>query len=619
MLGLCLLNELVVGGRGSPAAARPRRLFRLLQFLRQDFSNIPSYPFAMPPVDQTRSIIHRIFSKEHALILRGDALRWIQDMLVHYQVAPQDLEDTLNVLATACESHAASRDTSAVVDQDILQEVYEKLEANTVAEPSLAGADSQEIDNAQMPELQTLKVVDAFSIPRLTWSEERKIFEPPSGEASPSSILGRPSSKALYLRDRYHTIRQVILRNEHFSPPIGPGALNDQREEYMKLTSTNNLLGRAGQRFLLFGMLNRMKDNSYCLEDLDGRVKLDFSLASAAEGLFTEGCLVLAEGEYKANETFQVLEIGHPPSEQRAVSRKLFGHIDFLGCGAISLAEETRLKKQERNSDSQFIIISDVHLDHPKVLINLEQILKGYDNQLIESDETMRPPGLWILCGDFCQKPFVCDSTMISMYQNLFTKLATTFSQFPRVTQHIHLVLIPGPHDPWDSTTLPRPSLPRCIVKPLLHPSTQIPKENLHLASNPCRIRWMSQELVILRDNLASKMCRNIMSDVLKDPTLATHEAEVDVTKYLVQTLLDQGHLSPFSINTRPILWEYDQALRLYPMPTTLVLADAYPPYNLTYEGCHVFNPGSFGVGSRPTWANYYVATRTSEPSELAL
>lgn len=38
----------------------------------------------------------------------------------------------------------------------------------------------------------------------------------------------------------------------------------------------------------------------------------------------------------------------------------------------------------------------------------------------------------------------------------------------------------------------------------------------------------------------------------------------------LVQTLLDQAHLSPISLSVQPTLWEYDQALRLYPMPTAV-------------------------------------------------
>lgn len=262
--------------------------------------------------------------------------------------------------------------------------------------------------------------------------------------------------------------------------------------------------------------------------------------------------------------------------------------------------------------------MSDFHLDDLHVLANFEQVLQGYQDVLLESDGAIHPPALWILCGNFSQKPFVFDGPSITYYQSLFSKLADSLSKFPRVTRHIHFIFVPGPHDPWISNTLPRRALPPSIVKPLLHSSVQIPPGHLHFASNPCRIRWMSQELVIYRENLASKMCRNVI-DTLKDPTAATDDETIDITKYLVQTILDQAHLSPFAISVSPVIWEHDQALRLYPMPTALVLADSYPAYNLTYEGCHVFNPGSFGVGSRPVWANYHVATRMSEQSELSL
>jgi len=47
------------------------------------------------------------------------------------------------------------------------------------------------------------------------------------------------------------------------------------RANYLKLTSTRNLLGRAGQLFLLFGMLSRDPQGKLCLEDGDGRVVLD--------------------------------------------------------------------------------------------------------------------------------------------------------------------------------------------------------------------------------------------------------------------------------------------------------------------------------------------------------
>jgi DNA polymerase epsilon subunit 2 len=37
--------------------------------------------------------------------------------------------------------------------------------------------------------------------------------------------------------------------------------------------------------------------------------------------MFTEGCMVLIEGEYSIEETVRVLAMGHPPSEKRDIAR----------------------------------------------------------------------------------------------------------------------------------------------------------------------------------------------------------------------------------------------------------------------------------------------------------
>jgi hypothetical protein len=45
-----------------------------------------------------------------------------------------------------------------------------------------------------------------------------------------------------------------------------------------------------------------------------------------------------------------------------------------------------------------------------------------------------------------------------------------------------------------------------------------------------------------------------------------------------------------------------------------LILADKYERYELTYEGCHVFNPGSF-VGTTFGFSTYFPARARSEAS----
>lgn len=59
-----------------------------------------------------------------------------------------------------------------------------------------------------------------------------------------------------------------------------------------------------------------------------------------SEGLFTEGACVLIEGDYTEDETFVVIAIGHPPCESREAARAIYGHVDFLGKGATTPAED---------------------------------------------------------------------------------------------------------------------------------------------------------------------------------------------------------------------------------------------------------------------------------------
>ena len=82
----------------------------------------------------------------------------------------------------------------------------------------------------------------------------------------------------------------------------------------------------------------------------------------------------------------------------------------------------------------------------------------------------------------------------------------------------------------------------------------------------------------------------------------------------LVKTILDQGYLSPFPLSNRPVCWDYAGALQLYPLPSALVLVDPEaPPFALTYEGCHVMNPGPLVPQGRrgfAQWMEYDAKTR---------
>jgi DNA polymerase epsilon subunit 2 len=83
-------------------------------------------------------------------------------------------------------------------------------------------------------------------------------------------------------------------------------------------------------------------------------------------------------------------------------------------------------------------------------------------------------------------------------------------------------------------------------------------------------------------------------------PTTPGIPYDIQTARKLVKTLLDQGYLAPFRQQIRPVHWDYASALHLYPLPTAMVLVDATAPsFCVTYEGCHVMNPGTVLVPGR--------------------
>jgi len=92
--------------------------------------------------------------------------------------------------------------------------------------------------------------------------------------------------------------------------------------------------------------------------------------------------------------------------------------------------------------------------------------------------------------------------------------------------------------------------------------------------------------------------------------TNSSSPSPVLMARKLVKTILDQGTLSPFPLSLRPVLWDYASSLQLYPLPTAAILADAEAaPFSITYEGCHVMNPGKLvpegELSSVVRWVEY--------------
>ncbi|KAG8902425.1 DNA-directed DNA polymerase epsilon, subunit B [Tulasnella sp. 403] len=552
-----------------------------------------------------KPVILKVFTRKYQLSLKPEAIAYLEEILEEHEIDDDQVQGAMEYVAKEYMKQDGMHssfglfkinkvilltDCTTIVTRENLEKIYALMQLGGSNPNSTQNTllDPDELD----PE-QHLYFINAMEMPRWLYSYERKAFEK---APNAPSLGGTPASRAQFLRDRHNIIKQVVLRNENFSPPAIAGR---DRDNYLKLTSTKNLLGRTGQRFLLFGMLTHAPDGRLCLEDLEGRVVLDISETGPSEGLFTEGCFVLVEGDYTEEEVLQVIAIGHPPSERRDAARSVYGHIDFLGKGATTVAEDEQFAEgMNRFSDLVFMCASDLWLDSPKTLGGLRKILDGY----VASDFI---PLVFIFCGNFTSKDVGQGSGIdLIRYQDNLDALGDLLASYPRIANHSHFVFVPGPLDPWGSATLPRPPIPASFCSQF---QNKLPKA--HFASNPCRIKFCGQEIVIFRHDLMAKMLRNLVG-VKPDVESA------DLKRYLVQTILDQCHLSPLTLSVQPTIWELDHALRLYPMPTTLILADKYERYELTYEGCHVFNPGMF-QGTLFGFSTYYPETRRSEPSFL--
>lgn len=172
-------------------------------------------------------------------------------MVDHFGLVDVDDKDTVAAFTDAMEKMAKGYtgdmdDYAQIVNVNTLEEVYARLQAVEAAGNGDAadrtvndhGKDTTSLDPATYT-----RVVDAFDMPWLHFDGEKKTFvhhnnlttsnsNTKDGARKKPSVAGAPESRAMYLRDRYNILKQVILRNEHFSPPALPG---HDRDNYMKV------------------------------------------------------------------------------------------------------------------------------------------------------------------------------------------------------------------------------------------------------------------------------------------------------------------------------------------------------------------------------------------------
>ncbi|KAI4583559.1 hypothetical protein MJG53_020723, partial [Ovis ammon polii x Ovis aries] len=372
-------------------------------------------------------------------------------------------------------------------------------------------------------------IIGAFDIPRFVYNSERKKFLPLLMTNHPApSLFGTARDKAELFRERYTILHQRTHRHELFTPPV-IGSHPDESGSKFQLKTIETLLGSTSKigDVIVLGMITQLKEFQFCpFEQENWRNESDL--------------LLICFSGWFEDQVFHVNAFGFPPTEPSSTTRAYYGNINFFGGPSnTSVKTSAKLKQlEDENKDAMFVFISDVWLDQVEVLEKLHIMFSGY---------SPAPPTCFILCGNFSSVPYGKNQVQaLKGTEDLFNK--------PPFAESI--------------TNEFRQRVPFSVF-----------------TTNPCRIQYCTQEIIVFREDLVNKMCRNCV----RFPS-----SNLDIPNHFVKTVLSQGHLTPLPLYVCPVYWAYDYALRVYPVPDLLVIADKYDPFTLTNTECLCINPGSF-------------------------
>lgn len=471
--------------------------------------------------------------------------------------------------------------TAHLLHQCLSQPVLEKHHMETAyKECSTSGLEESET---------ILNVIDAFTVPKLCYDNERKRFV--KNISTNNTLYPDPKWKAQFLIDRYTVIWQRTQRNKLFAQE----ALQlTEGEQHFQLRTIEVLLSSSSRidEVIVLGLLTQLTEGKYYLEDPTGSVLLDITNARFHSGLFTENSFVLAEGFYD-DKMLNVTGLVLPPSENRTSSSPYFGNINtFGGTSKILLKNSKSLLKIEKDDkDGMMIFLSDCWFDNIKVMAKLKTLFTGYNDF---------PPIAIVFMGEFLSNPYGHEHS--TQLRTALTHLGDVIHQFKTLQERTKFIFVPGRGDPSAANILPRPAIPNSITKEIRDKLG----EAAIFTTNPCRIQYCTQEIVILRQDLVMKMCRN-----------SIHFPETgDIPEHLMKTLLSQCSLSPLPLGVQPLYWKHVDALNLYPLPDLVVIADHFQPYTRSHQDCQMVNPGSF-PRTEFSFKVYIPGTRTVEDSQI--
>jgi DNA polymerase epsilon subunit 2 len=328
-------------------------------------------------------------------------------------------------------------------------------------------------------------------------------------------------------------------------------------------------------------------------------------------------------------------------------------------------------------ANTKIAIAAEVNLDNPSTLTAIRSLFSSYAARpAAETPLAIVLMGNFISHAALTGAPGAGSIE----YKEYFNGLAAVLSDFPTVLANTTLVFVPGDQDAWPSSfsagaavPIPRKAVPEMFTSRVRRVVAEANREvrgrgkggkegEVVWASNPARMSWFgcAGEMVMFRDDISGRLRRTAVrfaksaaededaegaaergaaaSIEVEDQDMDGDDADtqpMDVdgpardlddddvdpdilaARRLTKTLLDQAHLSPFPISTRPVHWDYASALQLYPLPSALVIADPEAPlFALNYMGCCVMNPGRLidgRKGARARWIEFDVMAKKGE------
>lgn len=472
--------------------------------------------------------------------------------------------------------------------EDTLQQILQLLPSfnqdSLITKPVIEELISS-MKKSSSPTHHIIAFQSAFDMPKFVFDRSERSFIPAN---KPTSMLGNFDDKISVYKERHQILKTCLIHTKEFHASSVQFGL-DTSNSY-SITDIASLVSHGDDTVILLGYLDD-DGKTVTIEDPTGIIPIETDSLGKTMGIFSVGCIVVIQAEYKDGVVYGTL-IGHPPAQKAEAFYNLFWKVQTDPFGW-EITKETSIELKElletEHKDSLILFFSDIWIDIPSVVDNFNYALSQYDEE---------PPNALVISGSFTSRPFSFDQ--FASFEKLFSKFCDIIKSHEPIYKNSHIIIIPSINDLGSSHVYPRPPFPDSLQKMLSNTD-----QTAHFLSDPCRMRFLNQTITIFRDDLLKRMLNASILPV----------DDHDVHQHLLTTIINQRHLCPVDLEHAPIAWPYDYALRLYPPPDVLALCDSAPAWTMTIAGCTAFNPGQFG--SNKTFVQYFPAEKKAEVTNL--